>query len=143
MSFSAALVEPQLSQCAGKGLYLILVSWLYALYSFDYRWGLSRKHLQQRVAFFQQHWAFFLGERPSTFPLNPLFYSSLWLQVRHVTIISGRPADDLPLQNDWLCPVAYRLWVRVHHCHLLMAILQAGCHHEHGLPSVHPGGLQV
>ncbi|CAK0785578.1 hypothetical protein CVIRNUC_008788 [Coccomyxa viridis] len=45
----------------GKGLYLILVSWLYALYSFDYRWGLSRKHLQQRVAFFQQHWAFFLG----------------------------------------------------------------------------------
>jgi len=48
--------------CTGKLLYLVLVSWLYALYSFDYRWGLSRKHLQQRVAFFQQHWAFFLGE---------------------------------------------------------------------------------
>ncbi len=47
---------------AGKPLYLVLVSWLYALYSFDYRWGLSRKHLQQRIAFFQQHWAFFLGE---------------------------------------------------------------------------------
>ena len=46
---------------AGKPLYLVLVSWLYALYSFDYRWGLSRKHLQQRIAFFQQHWAFFLG----------------------------------------------------------------------------------
>ncbi|CAL5224378.1 g7054 [Coccomyxa viridis] len=45
----------------GKPLYLVLVSWLYALYSFDYRWGLSRKHLQQRIAFFQQHWAFFLG----------------------------------------------------------------------------------
>lgn len=48
---------------AGKPLYLVLVSWLYALYSFDYRWGLSRKHLQQRIAFFQQHWAFFLGKR--------------------------------------------------------------------------------
>lgn len=50
---------------AGKALYLVLVSWLYALYSFDYRWGLSRKHLQQRVAFFQQHWAFFLGVCPA------------------------------------------------------------------------------
>jgi etoposide-induced 2.4 mRNA len=37
------------------------VSWLYALYSFDYKWGLSSKGLQERIAFFQQHWAFFLG----------------------------------------------------------------------------------
>jgi hypothetical protein len=50
---------------AGRLLYYIQVSWLYALYSFDYRWGLSHKHLQQRVAFFQQHWAFFLGGFPS------------------------------------------------------------------------------
>ena len=50
---------------AGKVLYYFLVSWLYALYSFDYRWGLSHKHLQQRVAFFQQHWAFFLGGLPA------------------------------------------------------------------------------
>jgi hypothetical protein len=38
-----------------------MVSWLYALYSFDYRWGISNKRLPERIAFFQQHWAFFLG----------------------------------------------------------------------------------
>ena len=59
-----------LASCvAGKPLYLVLVSWLYALYSFDYRWGLSRKHLQQRIAFFQQHWAFFLGKHAMQFTL--------------------------------------------------------------------------
>ncbi len=46
---------------AGSALYGVMVSWLYALYSFDYRWGLSNKRLPERIAFFQQHWAFFLG----------------------------------------------------------------------------------
>lgn len=46
---------------AGPALYGVMVSWLYALYSFDYRWGLSNKRLPERIAFFQQHWAFFLG----------------------------------------------------------------------------------
>ena len=46
---------------AGRGLYGVMVSWLYALYSFDYRWSLSNKRLPERIAFFQQHWAFFLG----------------------------------------------------------------------------------
>ena len=32
------------------------------LYSFDYRRGLRLKRPKQHVAFFQQHWAFFLGE---------------------------------------------------------------------------------
>ncbi|CAL8463691.1 g3225 [Coccomyxa elongata] len=45
----------------GPALYGVMVSWLYALYSFDYRWGLSNKRLPERIAFFQQHWAFFLG----------------------------------------------------------------------------------
>ncbi|KAK9917318.1 hypothetical protein WJX75_003111 [Coccomyxa subellipsoidea] len=45
----------------GPALYGVMVSWLYALYSFDYRWGISNKRLPERIAFFQQHWAFFLG----------------------------------------------------------------------------------
>ena len=49
-------------QMAGPALYGVMVSWLYALYSFDYRWSISSKRLPERIAFFQQHWAFFLGE---------------------------------------------------------------------------------
>ncbi|KAK9836349.1 hypothetical protein WJX81_007690 [Elliptochloris bilobata] len=45
----------------GKVAYFVLVSWLYALYSFDYKWSLTSRRLQERIAFFEQHWAFFLG----------------------------------------------------------------------------------
>ncbi|KAK9808549.1 hypothetical protein WJX73_007266 [Symbiochloris irregularis] len=45
----------------GKYLYFTLLCWLYSLYSFDYKWDLARRDLQQRIDFFQQHWAFFLG----------------------------------------------------------------------------------
>ena len=65
--FERSFCQMYASVHAGKVLYYFLVSWLYALYSFDYRWGLSHKHLQQRVAFFQQHWAFFLGGLPAWF----------------------------------------------------------------------------
>lgn len=41
--------------------YFVLVSWLYALYSFDYKWSLNSRRLQERIAFFEQHWAFFSG----------------------------------------------------------------------------------
>ena len=47
--------------CAGNAAYFVLVSWLYALYSFDYKWSLTSRRLQERIAFFEQHWAFFLG----------------------------------------------------------------------------------
>ena len=46
---------------AGNAAYFMLVSWLYALYSFDYKWSLTSRKLQERIAFFEQHWAFFLG----------------------------------------------------------------------------------
>ena len=48
---------------AGFALYFVLVSWLYALYSFDYRWALARQRLPERIALFQTHSAFFLGAR--------------------------------------------------------------------------------
>lgn len=50
--------------CAGNAAYFVLVSWLYALYSFDYKWSLTSRRLQERIAFFEQHWAFFLGAPP-------------------------------------------------------------------------------
>ena len=46
---------------AGAAAYFVLVSWLYALYSFDYAWSLQRQRLPQRIALFQTHSAFFLG----------------------------------------------------------------------------------
>jgi etoposide-induced 2.4 mRNA len=47
----------------GFALYFVLVSWLYALYSFDYRWALARQRLPERIALFQTHSAFFLGDK--------------------------------------------------------------------------------
>ena len=39
----------------------MLLSWLYALYSFDYKWSLMSMPLTQRIAYFEDHWAFFNG----------------------------------------------------------------------------------
>jgi hypothetical protein len=46
---------------AGPALNFVLLSWLYALYCFDYKWSLHGVQLQQRIAYFERHWAFFLG----------------------------------------------------------------------------------
>ncbi len=46
---------------AGGPAYFVLVSWLYALYSFDYKWSLTSRRLQDRISFIEEHWAFFLG----------------------------------------------------------------------------------
>ena len=45
----------------GPALNFLLLSWLYALYCFDYKWSLHAVALTQRVAYFERHWAFFLG----------------------------------------------------------------------------------
>ena len=49
---------------AGFPVSFVLLSWLNALYSFDYKWSLSRHKLEERVKFFEQHWAFFAGRLP-------------------------------------------------------------------------------
>ena len=46
---------------AGRPVNFVLLSWLYALYSFDYKWSLTSRRLEQRVLFFEHHWAFFSG----------------------------------------------------------------------------------
>ncbi len=48
---------------AGPALNFLLLSWLYALYCFDYKWALHSVQLQQRITYFERHWAFFLGGR--------------------------------------------------------------------------------
>lgn len=47
---------------AGWLLGFVLLSWLNALYSFDYKWSLSQRTLEQRVHFFELHWAYFAGK---------------------------------------------------------------------------------
>ena len=59
----------------------MLVSWLYALYSFDYRWSLARTRLPDRIHLFQTHSAFFLG-KPAQLRWSA---RALWgMQVVHV-----------------------------------------------------------
>ena len=57
-------VKPLTPDVSGKLASFVLLSWLYALYSFDYKWSLTNMPLTQRIAFFENHWAFFNGARP-------------------------------------------------------------------------------
>ncbi|KAG2501831.1 hypothetical protein HYH03_000330 [Edaphochlamys debaryana] len=46
---------------AGAALNVLLLSWLYAYYCYDYKWGLQGVHLTERLAYFERRWAFFSG----------------------------------------------------------------------------------
>jgi etoposide-induced 2.4 mRNA len=46
---------------AGKVTEFVFLSWLYAFYCFDYKWSLMRYPLENRIQFFESHWAFFAG----------------------------------------------------------------------------------
>ncbi len=48
------------------------MSWLYALYCFDYKWSLHSVPLEARLRFFEQHWAFFAGTACCILALCPL-----------------------------------------------------------------------
>jgi len=60
----------------GQVLKFILMSWLYAYYCFDYKWGLRRWSLEKRLFFFETNWAFFAGFGSpcvlATFAFSPL-----------------------------------------------------------------------
>ena len=58
---SACAGKTELLWSAGTPLNFVLLSWLYALYSFDYRWTLQATKLEHRVGLFETHWAFFGG----------------------------------------------------------------------------------
>lgn len=45
----------------GRLLYTVTLAWLYAYYCFDYKWGLGRWSLDQRLHHFETHWAYFAG----------------------------------------------------------------------------------
>ncbi len=47
---------------AGRPVQFVLTSWLYAFYWFDYKWSLTNLPLENRVQFFQSHWAYFAGK---------------------------------------------------------------------------------
>ncbi|XP_042501695.1 protein EI24 homolog [Macadamia integrifolia] len=45
----------------GKALNFLLLSWMYAYYSFEYKWNLAEVALDKRLDFFESNWAFFAG----------------------------------------------------------------------------------
>ena len=47
---------------AGRPVQFLLTSWVYAFYWFDYKWSLTNLPLENRVQFFQSHWAYFAGK---------------------------------------------------------------------------------
>lgn len=49
----------------GRATSAALMAWLYALYSFDYKWAAHGIPLITRVSFFETHWAYFAGAQVS------------------------------------------------------------------------------
>ncbi|KAF9608494.1 hypothetical protein IFM89_009860 [Coptis chinensis] len=47
--------------CIGKALNFLFLSWLYAYYSFEYKWNLDELGIDKRLDFFESNWAFFAG----------------------------------------------------------------------------------
>ncbi|XP_010530583.1 PREDICTED: protein EI24 homolog isoform X2 [Tarenaya hassleriana] len=45
----------------GKILNFLLLSWMYAYYSYEYKWNFSGVPLDKRLDFFESNWAFFAG----------------------------------------------------------------------------------
>ncbi|KAH9307784.1 hypothetical protein KI387_035695, partial [Taxus chinensis] len=45
----------------GKILNFLLLSWIYAYYSFEYKWNFTGWSLDERINFFETNWAFFAG----------------------------------------------------------------------------------
>ncbi|PIA47252.1 hypothetical protein AQUCO_01400142v1 [Aquilegia coerulea] len=45
----------------GKALAFVFNSWMYAYYSFEYKWNLDELGLDKRLDIFESHWAFFAG----------------------------------------------------------------------------------
>ncbi len=46
----------------GYALNVLFLSWLYAYYCYDYKWGLQGVRLTERLAYFERRWAFFAGK---------------------------------------------------------------------------------
>ena len=76
--------EPDLQKrapSAGLPVSFVMMSWLNALYSFDYKWSLSKHLLEHRVRYFETHWAYFTGK----------FSAARW--IRHVIRKDGAEAQ--------------------------------------------------
>ncbi|OAE18678.1 hypothetical protein AXG93_4448s1130 [Marchantia polymorpha subsp. ruderalis] len=60
----------------GQLFSFVMLSWLYAYYCFDYKWGFAKWNLERRLLFFETNWAFFAGFGSpcvlATFFLSPL-----------------------------------------------------------------------
>ncbi|KAI7846132.1 hypothetical protein COHA_000393 [Chlorella ohadii] len=69
----------------GPALNFLLLSWLYALYCFDYKWALHSVQLQQRIAYFERHWAFFLGFGAAT--VLPMALTSFYVGAALVGVL--------------------------------------------------------
>lgn len=69
----------------GPALNLLLLSFLYALYCFDYKWSLHGVQLQQRLAYFERHWAFFLGFGAAT--VLPMAFVSFYVGAALVGVL--------------------------------------------------------
>ncbi|XP_057530532.1 protein EI24 homolog isoform X1 [Amaranthus tricolor] len=95
---------------AGKALYFLLLSWMYAYYCFEYKWNFSGVTLDRRLDFFESNWAFFAGfGSPCVlaifcFPPLESYAVMATLLPLFVLTATGSDADDLVTspRKQWL-----------------------------------------
>lgn len=53
----------------GSGLRFVCTTWVVSMYSFEYTWINQGLKLKERLAYFERHWAYFIGCGPAPTPL--------------------------------------------------------------------------
>jgi len=81
----------------GQLLKFVGMSWLYAYYCFDYKWGLCGWSLEKRLLSFESNWAFFAGFGSpcvlATFFLSPLVGGGVMAVVFPIFVLVATASD--------------------------------------------------
>jgi len=83
---------------------LCLTSWLYAFYAFDYVWTYKNYNTQQRLNYFERHWAYMLGfgaPNALTSYFFPFFINAgVWAMLFPIFIVLAMMANPPPVAPD-------------------------------------------
>jgi hypothetical protein len=144
---------------AGAVLNVLLLSWLYAYYCFDYKWSLQGTRLPLRLMFFETNWAFFAGDWQQRCQHTHACHLLLQNQAgasgtsgmySHPMLTSATVTPSTSIARFWafwLCMIpgssgccqegmlcgACRLWCPLCDCHCVLSFPHWGCLGQHAL----------
>ncbi|KAG9291658.1 hypothetical protein G9A89_022077 [Geosiphon pyriformis] len=88
----------------GPLISFMLICWIYAFYSFEYKWINKGWNLEQRINYFEERWAYFAGFgflfTLVTFFVNQFLSASIFAMAFPIYIIMANNALPMPRQNE-------------------------------------------